>query len=62
MDKTLTEHFDRLNDLLPVVVVVPLWLIALPVRLLALLLLPHGAVEKWHKLHKLHNFFAFDFD
>lgn len=56
----MSEFFDKLLDWLPLLIVAVIWCAVLPVRVAVLLLLPAGARAPWHKLHAIHDFFAFE--
>ena len=55
----MSELFDKLGDYLPLFTLIILWVILLPVRAVALLLLP--PVNRYtHPLRKAREFFMFD--
>lgn len=56
----MSELFDTLEDSMPLMLLVMMWLILFPIRVIALLLIPPGTRHKTHLLHGLYQFFAFD--
>lgn len=56
----MSELFDILEDSMPLMLLIMLWMCLLPIRLIALLLIPPGTRYKTHPLHGLYQFFAFD--
>lgn len=55
----MSDLFDKLGDYLPLFTLIILWVILLPVRAVALLLLP--PVNRYsHPLRKVREFFMFD--
>ncbi len=56
----MSEIFNILEDSMPLMLLALMWALLLPVRLIALLLLPPGTRYKTHPLHGLYQFFAFD--
>jgi hypothetical protein len=55
----MSDIFSTLEDYVPSILWLFLWLAALPIRVLALLLLPVSSNHRWHKLHGVCNFFSF---
>lgn len=56
----MSEIFDILEDSMPLMLLAVMWALLLPMRLVALLLLPPGTRYKTHLLHPVYQFFAFD--
>ncbi len=56
----MSELFDILEDSMPLMLLAMLWMCLLPIRLIALLLIPPGTRYKTHPLHGLYQLFAFD--
>lgn len=56
----MSDLFNILEDSMPLMLLAVLWVILLPLRLMALLLIPPGTRYKTHPLHALYQFFAFD--
>lgn len=58
--RTMSDIFRDLDDVLPVLVWLAVWVAVFPVRMMALFLIPLGASEREnHPLHKVREFFAF---
>ena len=58
--KKMTDFFNDITEWCPIILVILLWVIVFPVRVICLALLPLGAGRENHKLHKVHEFFLFD--
>lgn len=55
----MSDWFDNMGEYLPLFALIILWLISVPVRLVALLLLP--PIRRYsHPLRKAREFFEFD--
>lgn len=58
--KPLSELIFATGDWAPAIIVALFWILAAPVRILALMLLPNNSCYEWHLLYKCHKFFDFD--
>ncbi len=56
----MSEFFDWLNDYVPLGLVIILWWVLFPIRVLALTLLPSSAWRASHLLNPLYEFVAFE--
>ena len=55
----LNEMMSKLDRWCPYIIMLLLWFILWPVRILVLVLLPADSVYEWHPLHKVYEFWAF---
>ena len=55
----LNEMMSKLDRWCPYIIMLLLWGILWPVRVMVLLFLPADSVYKWHPLHKVYEFWAF---
>lgn len=56
----MTNFFDFIEDYIPAFIMLILWLMVCPVRLLVLFVLPYGSRRMYHPLFKFREFFAFE--
>lgn len=52
--------FNKIEDYLPGIIVFLLWLMMIPIRVVVLLLIPPGSRYRWHRLHRVYEFFRFE--
>ena len=56
----MSDFFKWLGDYLPVILWGAIWIVMAPVRLFLLILLPFNSDDRYHPMHPLYQFLAFE--
>lgn len=56
----MSEFFDWLNDYVPLGLMLTIWVVVAPFRVMVMLFLPYWARNSYHRLNPVYEFFAFE--
>ena len=56
----MSSFFEWVEDFLPAILWIVIWLVCFPLRILFLLVLPKGSEKRYHPLNSVFQFFAFE--
>ena len=56
----MSTFFDWLNEYVPLGIMLTIWSLMVPFRVMVMLFLPYGAKNSYHPLNPVYEFFAFE--
>jgi len=56
----MSNFFDWISDYVPLGLMLTIWVVVAPFRVMVMLLLPYGAKKSYHRLNPVYEFFAFE--
>lgn len=57
---SISEWEDELDNWCPAFIVIAIFIVLLPIRMLVCLMLPGNSGYEWHPLHKVKRFWGFE--
>jgi hypothetical protein len=56
----MSAFFDWLGEYVPLGIMLTIWLVVVPFRVVVMLVLPYWAKKSYHRLNPVYEFFAFE--
>lgn len=56
----MSSFFDWMSDYVPLGIMINIWVVVAPFRVMVMLVLPYWARNSYHRLNPVYEFFAFE--